>query len=74
MKTYVTFGQVHVHEVNGKLFDKDSVAVIEAESPTAGRLRAADVFGDQFFTTYTDVTWDENNLKYFPRGLINVES
>lgn len=29
MKTYVTFGQAHVHRINGKTFDADCVACIE---------------------------------------------
>ena len=29
MKTYVTFGQAHVHNINGVIFDKDCVAVVE---------------------------------------------
>ena len=35
--TYVTFGQTHVHSVNGKIFDKDCVAVIKANSKSEGR-------------------------------------
>lgn len=34
MKTaYFTFGQTHVHSVNGKTFDKDTVVKITAEDP-----------------------------------------
>ena len=72
-KTYVTFGQCHVHRVNGKTFDCDSVAVIESKGPREGRGKAFELFGDKFFTTYSEEFWDESNLEWFPRGLINVE-
>ena len=50
MKHYVTFGQVHVHKVQGKTLDRDTVAVYEAESWEEGREKAFDLFGDKFFT------------------------
>lgn len=71
MKIYVTFGQVHTHSVNGKTFDKDSVAVIEAENYAIGRKKTFDYFGDQFYTTYHDL--DYVKMDYFPRGMIDVE-
>jgi len=74
VKTYVTFGQIHVHSVNGKTFDKDCVAVINASSELRGRERAFEIFGKKFFTTYPERLWDEEEqLKYFPRGYIEVE-
>jgi hypothetical protein len=34
MKTsYFTFGQVHVHSVNGRTFDKDTIVKITAADP-----------------------------------------
>jgi len=71
-KTYVTFGQVHTHRVNGKTFDCDCVAVIECEDAKSGRERAFELFGPKFFTTYFDDQWN-GELDYFPRGLIDVE-
>jgi hypothetical protein len=70
MKTYVTFGQVHVHRVNGKTFDKDSVAVIERETSEEGRLTAMVIFDGKFHQTFYD---ELPAMKYFPRGLIEVE-
>ena len=70
MKTYVTFGQVHVHSVNGKTFDKDSVAVIEAPTAEEGRKKAVQSFGLQFCTTYNP---GPPNMFRYPRGLIDVE-
>lgn len=74
MKTYVTFGQTHVHSVNGKTFDKDCVAVIESSSPQEGRAKAFELFGPKFCFEYPEEHWDEESqLKYFPRGYIEVE-
>lgn len=70
MKTYVTFGQCHIHTVNGKCFDKDSVAVIEAEDEAKGRALAFEYFGGKFFTTYTDEKYIVANMHFFPRGFI----
>jgi hypothetical protein len=70
MKTYVTFGQIHVHSINGKTFDKNSVAVIERETAEEGRLAAMDIFDGIFHQTFYD---ELPAMEYFPRGLIEVE-
>ncbi len=72
VKTYVTFGQLHIHSVNGKTLDKDTVAVIFAPSATEGREKAFEYFGHEFFTTYTDDTWSESKLEYFPKGYVEI--
>jgi len=54
MKTYVTFGQTHIHKIDGKVFDEDCVAVIHADSVGEGRKIAMDIFKGQFCTTYLD--------------------
>jgi len=72
MKTYVTFGQSHVHQVNNQTFNKDSVAVIEAKDANEGRELAFEFFGPKFFTTYSEEFWDESNLEWFPRGYIKA--
>lgn len=71
MKLYVTFGQCHVHETDGKCFDKDCIAVIECRDYAEGRNLAFEYFGGEFFTTYTR----EHILpamQYYPRGFIEV--
>lgn len=73
IKTYVTFGQDHLHSIGDKVFDKDCVAVIKADSEFRGREKAFEFFGRQFFATYPERLWNEDNLKYFPRGYIEVE-
>ena len=74
MKTYVTFGQEHVHSCNGKTFDKDCVAVIEGPNAFVNREKAFALFGPKFCFEYSEDKWDDRSLKYFPRGLINVEN
>ena len=69
-KYYVTFGQVHAHRVNDYTFDKDSVAVIQAEDFADGRKIAFELFGDKwgFFYTEDDHEKDKDFMEYFPRG------
>lgn len=72
-KTYVTFGQDHVHSVNGKTFDKDTVAVIEAENSYEGRQKAFYYFGPKFCFEYYEKQWNEESIRWFPKGYVNVE-
>lgn len=73
MKTYITFGQSHVHAVNGKTFDKDCVAAIESNSEEEGREKAFEYFGDKFCFSYFGKTPDMRYfLRYFHRGVIEV--
>ena len=65
IKSYITFGQVHAHSVNGKTFDKDCVAVING-----GRDLAFELFGDKWCFHYTK--FSDIDMSYFPRGLIEV--
>jgi hypothetical protein len=68
MKTYVTFGQVHVHSINGKTFDKDCVAVVNGN-----RDKVFEIFGGVFCFEYPEDTWNEEEIKYYPRGYITVD-
>ena len=71
---YVTFGQKHVHRVNGKTFDCDTIAVWNCASAVEGRKRAFELFGDQFFTDYHGENWEEEDqLHYFPKGYVEVD-
>lgn len=69
---YVTFGQIHTHRVNGKTLDCDTVAVFKAEDWKDGRKKAFEYFGDKFFTDYHGTEWDQDDLKYFPKGYIYI--
>ena len=65
-KTYITFGQVHVHSINGKTFDKDCVAEVDLPEEEA---RA--IFMPKFCFSYTDL--NKVDLSFYPRGLILLE-
>jgi hypothetical protein len=73
MKTYVTFGQDHRHVIDGKIFDKDCVAVIESESAEAGRALAFETFGRKFCFEYPEECFNMESMKWFPRGFIEVD-
>ena len=69
MKTYVTFGQDHVHKINGKTFDKDCVAIV-----AGGRKEVFEIFGAKFCFEYPEKHWDDAKMDYyFPRGYVEVE-
>lgn len=68
MKTFVTFGQTHVHSIDGKTFDKDCVAVVEGD-----RDKVFEIFGPKFCFEYPEEHWDESKMmQYFPRGYIEA--
>jgi len=67
MKTFVTFGQDHIHEVNGKTIDKDCVAVVYGD-----RDKVFEIFGPKFCFEYPEDRWDDEKMKYFPRGYIEI--
>jgi len=69
MKLYVTFGQTHAHNVNGKTFDRDSVCEIECDNYDHGWHIASEAFDTKYFALYSQ---DEikPKMEYFPRGII----
>jgi len=69
MKRYVTFGQNHIHNIDGKLLDCNCVAVIQGDRHTI-----FEIFGPKWCMEYTEEEFDKGNLEmsYFPRGLIEV--
>lgn len=71
MKTYVTFGQEHIHMIGGKIFDHDCVCEIECDTPEHGREIAFRLFGQKFCFEYPNKLPD-GSLKFFPRGIIPV--
>lgn len=71
-KHYVTLGQIHIHRINGKVLDKDCVVRFDADNANHGRQKALEYFGQDFFTDYHENVWDENKLKFFPRGYIDL--
>jgi hypothetical protein len=65
---YFTFGQNHVHRVNGKTFDCDCVVKITADDP---RSVMCENFGLQWAFQY-DKMPQATLDKYYPRGIIEL--
>lgn len=72
---YITFGQAHVNVVNGKIFDRNCVAMLEAENEKLGRGRAFELFNDQWHRCkeYREGESDKEIVEYFPSGKIWVD-
>ena len=70
--TYITFGEDHVHIINGIIFHKDCVALLEDITTRAGREIAFELFGKKFCFEYPEKHFNKETLKYYPRGLIIV--
>jgi hypothetical protein len=69
----ITFGQNHVHRVNGKIFDCDSVCQIDAINHEHARKIAFDVFKDKFCFSYEKSEWMKSgHPEYYPRGIISL--
>lgn len=69
MNTYFfTFGQTHVHSVNGFTFDKDVVVQISATDSNSARQKMFDYFGDKWGMEYIS----KPNMSYFPRGIKEI--
>lgn len=73
VRTYVTFGQGHAHSVNGKTFDKDSVAIVEAPTYEECHAKVQEFFGRAYCTDYPEKHWDVSSMQYYPRGYIFAE-
>jgi hypothetical protein len=69
MKTYVTFGQDHVHKIGNKVLHKDVVAVLDF----GGRERAFELFGRKFSFEYSENCWDETKMRFFPDGYVYID-
>lgn len=68
-KFYITFGQIHTHRINGKTFDRDCVAEVEAETEEAAR----GIFYPKFCFSYKEsefISKKDKMMNYFPRGVI----
>ena len=70
-KFYISFGQIHIHSINGKTFDKDCLARIEAESYEEAHKKAMEIFNGVFHNCH-----EENELsqviEYYNRGVIAI--
>lgn len=70
VKHYVTFGQCHVHHMNGVTLDKDCVGVIKAPTQEQARELAMTWFKGKFGTSYCSI--EHLDLQYYPRGLVEI--
>lgn len=76
MRHYVTFGQVHVHQIGSQFFDKDCIAVFEADEYLSAREKAFQLFGSEFCMCYSEEKFKafvSKSLHLFPRGLVNLD-
>jgi len=71
-KYYITFGQVHVHSIGGKTFDKDCIGEIEADTNGEAHDKAMKIFNGVFHQCVDKSTVDDEFLSYFPRGIMEV--
>ena len=66
---FVTFGQDHRHVINGIVFNKDCVAIVDGN-----RDAVFELFGPKFCFEYTPERWNPKDITYYPRGFINVDT
>lgn len=67
--SYFTFGQDHRYVIDGKVFDKDCVVQIEAETHGEARKKMFEVFGEAWSFQYAN---KPPKMEYFPRGIIKL--
>ena len=63
---YFTFGQDHVHSVDGFTYDKDIVVMIENENP---REKMFELFKDKWAFEYSE----RPDISFFPRGIKKIK-
>ena len=68
MKFYVSFGQAHVHSINGHTIDKDCIVEIESDSREKAHRKVMDMFDGVFCFLHNDMP----DMSYFPRGIIKL--
>ena len=69
-KFIITFGQNHTHRIDGKTFDCDCVAEVEAEDEEQAR----SVFMPEFCFSYPENKFDKTDMRFFPRGRIQIKA
>ena len=74
MNHYFTFGQSHVHRIQGKTIDCDCVARVKADTHEEARNFIFMETEGRFCFSYDDSSWsEEEQMPYFPRGYIDLE-
>lgn len=72
MNCILTFGQAHAHEINGRKFDKDTVARITAADYYDCREIAFDTFGKRWCFIYEEKDFDKEDLHYYKNGIVDL--
>jgi hypothetical protein len=70
-KTYITFGQSHLHRINGVTSDCDCVAEVNLPEE-----QAREFFMPKFCFSYTEEQFkakEEDMMDFYPRGIISVK-
>jgi len=68
---YFSFGQSHVHRIDGVTLDADVLLRVEDDDQVNARHRVFDAIGPKWHTQYTEENVD---FSYFPRGYVEVPS
>lgn len=75
MKTYITFGQIHIHYINDIPIYKDCIAAIEHDENEDGHDIAMELFNANFHNAYPEEyfnTIKDKTMPYYPRGIIEI--
>lgn len=62
---WFTFGQAHRHNINGQIFDKDTVVEITADNPREEMFK---MFGRKWSMEYDKPP----GMEHFPKGIIKL--
>lgn len=71
MKAYITFSKSHIHKINGKVFDKDCVAVIECDESRI-KDKIFEYFDQRYSRVYSEEERDLIMISFYPRGFIKI--
>jgi hypothetical protein len=69
MIAFFTFGQSHIHKVNGKIFDRNCVVKLDCPDPRAEMHR---LFGPAWSMHYSPEEITPEFMSHFPRGVIEI--
>lgn len=66
---FISFGQGHIHYLNGETFDKNCIIKINADNLYEAVKKTQNLFGDKYSRIYKE----KPNMRYFPRGIMEIE-
>ena len=72
MKTYISFGKIHKHNVGGVIFDRNCIGVLESNDDEDAIKIILNIFGNKLSTIYHEKDWDDKNMKFYERGYISI--